>query len=538
MLVASVLLATSCIDGGGGSVWDDDESLPDGETDTLIVESSRPDRAEATLGVPVFAAPIGDLYVAGDGSLVSTTVSDGGLQVTRTPVDLPVPNGQKALVLARPDRLGDGRIVVAYNTIDDDAPLTLGAEVLGRSLAVIDGESGAVDENYPAISLPADAGVLRSDVVAAVGPRVSPQRIFVGVGSNSAAPQARGKVVAIDPERWRSGGSAIVSSFETVSAEALGGGVHGEAAISLVETSDGRYEVLVTTGKGATDVTAADYANGVLRLDPQLQFEPGCDTEICGAQGGDSRACLATCSDFFVPRAMEQQDKAHRRVGAACEADGALECLELAAFDGSSAPQRFTTGGTEGLAWLAADGHLYLLPVDDWTHASYRMQVADAFGDAIRASVEAVTPMTTLEVDRAALLIPTYTPGNAPAGISRYLLAGDGSLKLEREWSAPPLDHPSATTRFRTRPSRLTNGALMESGERARLFAPQRYGSERGVDVYMRPSGAVRASSAPVFGQANQADLLVGQVEGTDATQFDAVSVEVSRPYGPSKEGE
>lgn len=47
------------------------------------------------------------------------------------------------------------------------------------------------------------------------------------------------------------------------------------------------------------------YANGLLRLTPELEFNPGCDTSVCDEYGSRSNMCLDTCSNFFVPRGLD-----------------------------------------------------------------------------------------------------------------------------------------------------------------------------------------------------------------------------------------
>jgi hypothetical protein len=536
------LAAASCIGADGGSVWDAEESLPRAESESLVVESTRPDNANATVDVPILAAPIGGVYVAADGSLVTTRVESGALVTTRTAVDLPTPDGQKALVLARPARIADGEVAVAYNLIDEQSPLDVDAEVRGHRLAVYDLEAGALDSDYSVVALSAE-GSIRADLVAAVGPRVDVERIFVGYGA-TAAP---GGVIAVDPNAWRAGGEAVVGEFATTTgapgacAETstrddaeCGGGVHGQAAIGLLEGADASYDVLVATGKGATDVTRGDFANGVLRLDSDLQYDPACDADICAAEGGSSDACLRSCENFFVPRPVEREAEPVASFGAGCDAGAVLDCSSAAAFDGSSAPVVVASGGDTVLVWAAPDGYLYAMPASNWSAADVRVRVADAYGDAMSEAVDAHTPMTTPVADGGAVLLPTYSAGNAPAGIARYAVQAGDATTIARTWSAPPLDHPSATERFRERPSRLAGGAIVETGALPRLFAPRQFGSERGIDVFIRGDGAVSATSAPIFERAGTTQTVAGHVNG-DGAAFDAVVVETTRPYAPSK---
>jgi hypothetical protein len=149
-------------------------------------------------------------------------------------------------------------------------------------------------------------------------------------------------------------------------------------------------------------------------------------------------------------------------------------------------------------------------------------------------AVDAHTPMTTPVADGGAVLLPTYSAGNAPAGIARYAVQAGDATTIARTWSAPPLDHPSATERFRERPSRLAGGAIVETGALPRLFAPRQFGSERGIDVFIRGDGAVSATSAPIFERAGTTQTVAGHVNG-DGAAFDAVVVETTRPYAPSK---
>lgn len=103
----------------------------------------------------------------------------------------------------------------------------------------------------------------------------------------------------------------------------------------------------------------------MLRLDHDLEFDLGCDANVCEESGGASVDCFATCRNFFVPR-DDGDSHVPDPLRDTCSEAEAFDCLRSAAFDGSSAPIRASyeregsAHASEVLVWAAPDGFLYV----------------------------------------------------------------------------------------------------------------------------------------------------------------------------------
>ena len=531
IIVALVLIlgAAACSPKDDVNSWDGEQLAPQGR-DSRAVEAGRVGDIPVRVDTPILAAPYERLQIAADGTLYG--LPDGDLDVSSTQLDLPAPDGLKPLVLARPVPVPSHGLIVAYNLIDEDAPLERGSQIRGQRLAMV--LHPHHNDVYP-IDLQ-DYGVEPGAVVRADlalhADDVEP-RVYVGTGGVIDGGTAVGRVLAIDPDAWARFDEPVVAQFgatvgdsgscatgNTRSDGACGGGLHGEAAIRVHESDDGNVDVILATGKGATNPLEGNFANGFLRLSRDLDFAPGCDREVCEASGGASSACLATCRSFFVPRAVDGESHVPDALRDQCSSEDAFACLRDGAFDGSSAPIEVpydasaTDESRSALVWAAPDGFLYALPDGDWSQSVSRTKFAHVCEAADpECDLSAHTPATTPELacehatDSAAdisscgtavVWIPSYSPlEGIAAGVSQFDVVGrpDGPSLLHLR-STPPRDHVASVTRFRHRPSRIHLGGVVESGVEPRLFRPFYYVNEdaRGLDVRLHTDGVFVAA--------------------------------------------
>ena len=68
---------------------------------------------------------------------------------------------------------------------------------------------------------------------------------------------------------------------ETLFAEVCGGGVWAPAGPLETTDGDGNAELIIPTGNGRVHIPHQSYAHALLRVGPGLEFEPGCDEELC-----------------------------------------------------------------------------------------------------------------------------------------------------------------------------------------------------------------------------------------------------------------
>jgi hypothetical protein len=524
-------------------------------------------RLAASVDRRVFAAPREGSYITADGTIVAPRATDDEFVAWTFETELPTPEGLEPLVLARPVQLPGGVFVIAYNLVDEDAEVSLRTKIDGQRLAVAS-VSGENEVDYRVISLQ-DYGVepsasIRSDLVLGKG---EPPILYVATGGRLGGREAvRGRVFSVDLDAWAAGEEPVLGSFTTTEETTrrcdetstrpdreCGGGVHGEASVSVVDGEAGVDGILVSSGKGATDVLNGQFANGVLRLDPDLSFDAGCDVPTCERAGGGAPECLRTCRNFFVPRMTSSQASVPKMLEDRCSRSGSPGCLETSMFDGSSAPISVFEENGRRLVWAGPDGFLYLLHHGDWSRPVARAKYAHVCSsDEGECHVPSHTPATTPRLDHEFVYelyrgpsIPgvpvpgervvwttAYSPkDDVPGGVSQFRIEGGDLVELR---TSPPRSHPAAFDRFERRPSRLDSGAVVTAGEQPRLFRPFYYtGNDlRGLDVrlesFARPSTA--AYTAPYRSFDGPSWYYPARDEETGTTVFEELKVFHDQP--------
>jgi hypothetical protein len=545
LLFALAILLGGCFgDSDPPLGWEDREFTPDED----YYCTSRVDVDPGRVETPLLAPPVDGRFVAADGELVVPVELGSRLELERSTVELPTPDGLAPMVLARPARIGQDRLVVAYNLVDEGvAP---GPEVLvrGQRLVVYDLDSKQIDDSFEPISLQrfgvSPHAAVRGDLVATPND-VEERRVYVATGSSTTDRSTVGRIIGIDLEKWQAGedpqfgafqavnhGDDVCSSTGQAAGEPCGGGLHGEAPIRLLDVPDGSYDVLVATGKGYTNIDRGHFANGLLRLTPELDFDPRCDSSLCDEPGTSPDACLETCENFFVPRTLASDSYREERAQPECEGEFHADCLQKQGYDGASAPISFSENN-DLLVWAAADGFVYLLSRDDWSRPHDRALYHDVCSTEDHGcAIPPHTPATSPERVAGAVRMPVYSSREGvPGGLVDFeLVSRSEGLQLDLARQAPAPDTDAAVERFRQRPSRLSNGAVVESGTAPRLFRPFYADdeNEQGLDVTLRiGDGMFDASySAPLFFEDAPGDQWMGHaVAARNGSVFDAVTV-------------
>ena len=259
-----------------------------------------------------------------------------------------------------------GKVVVAYREVHrlfrviDLAPTLLGVSGIQPRrylVAVIDLEMRAYDTDYPAVELSAEISAIDGSGVVKFDPKTAWSKaalahartddmkmgyVYVSFGGVQDTQPWHGWVFEIDLDAWKvTGPEAAVSAVllttpETACGEPgstgrrgmiCGAGVWAPAGPQVYPTVSG-FELLVPTGNGQLDLNRRDYANTLMRLGPGLQFDPGCDAQLCADFDPIRPApgCMSSCRNLFIPRLMPA-DAPLRPASGVCDEKNFVECF-------------------------------------------------------------------------------------------------------------------------------------------------------------------------------------------------------------------
>jgi hypothetical protein len=473
-----------------------------------------------------------------DGVLIGTSLTDGS-EVFR--VALAAPAGQAVHIAATPGVLGS-RVVVA--TMLRDAA---SARRLAHQVVVLDLETRALDPRFPALtlaaSLPAeDGGVVDFSPANAYSraaiPTTHPADMtyglaYVAYGNIQDIQPWHGWLFEIDLDAWAAGGTAVSGTFlatperdcgppgESGSDGMIcGGGVWSPPGPTLVERTDGTFEIFVPTGNGQLDLGRHDYANSVARLGRGLAFAPTCDAAACASFDpiDPSRACMESCRDLFIPRLLPG-DPPFAAPGGRCDGKTFFECYAILDWDlGANSVARVAVpGGADVLVIPAKDGGVYLADADHLGTLHDRIQLTEICGahggncTANWAGSMVTGPAVTSVAGVPTVVIPTFLfDSTNPAGMVALQIVRDsaGIPKWRKLWEAPEFGSDESIERFREHVGRVAIVTLA-GVEYAALVDPGAEHSKDGLLYLVRVADGTIEERAALDGPGRKYTLPV-----------------------------
>jgi hypothetical protein len=257
----------------------------------------------------------------------------------------------------------------------------------------------------------------------------------------------------------------------------------------LVQHDDG-YTAVLAPGNGQLDLSRRDYANTLMRVEPGLDFDPGCG-DACADFDPDapSPACVESCRNLFIPRDYPGDPFPLPESGA-CDGLTLFQCWQELDYLGGSTPAPLTFEGRRLLAYPAKDGALYLIDENHLGRLYDRRQLVAICGtrtDACRADwagMIVTEPVVLSARGELRIVVPTFMPDRThAAGVVGLSVRSDteGLPRLVVEWQYPPFGSPESRTAFREHPSRASQSEMdgvpvvllvdVRRGSRGRLLA-------------------------------------------------------------------
>ncbi|WP_411726320.1 hypothetical protein [Methyloglobulus sp.] len=422
---------------------------------------------------------------------------DGETGTLEWQINAPTPEGQQAQLISTPVIIGN-KLVILYQCLEKGVRTS-------HRLAVIDLVQKKLDETFPVLVLSAEKPT--ADGVATV--KFNPPTAF----SHSALKHAKkagsqwgllyaafgnagdtqpfhGWLFEIDMDAWQQQGAKwAISSVLLTTPEAecpvtiesgtqemiCGGGIWTPAGPQLYPTEDS-FELFVPVGNGQVDLTRHDYANTIMRMQPGLQFDPGCDEHLCknfNASQPES-ACLDSCKNLFIPR-LVAANAFLKPVSGECNNKTFWECLAWMDYDlGASAPVKATLkSGYSVLVQPGKEGAVYLIDAKHLGTQYDRLQIVDVCGtlaDDCKAGwmgMIVTQPALTYINEEPVVVIPTFIPDNThPAGlVALKVVLEEGKPKLQRFWQFPDPFSSKAVQKFRSHPSLPVISTLGKDGD-------------------------------------------------------------------------
>jgi hypothetical protein len=491
------------------------------------------------VSTPALSTPVEGCHLASPVALPGGFATAAGPRVRafsptgelRWETTLPAPDAQRAFVVATPLTLGS-RLVVAYHTVPAGAAYDVNTTRLSQRVVVLDAETGLPDRDYEPLLLEhafqtiggqpvpfrADHALARGALVSGrVGSR---QRVLVTFGNARDIQPWHGFAFEIDLDAWKDGGTASAFAGRlTVTPEddcgregssgsrerRCGGGLWAPSG-PLVVQGDASYWAVLAPGNGQLDLDRRDYANTLMRVEPGLNFDPGC-SDACSDfdANAPSTACVESCSNLFIPR-DSPGDPFPRPESGACDGLTLFECWQALDYIGGSTPALLELEGRELLVYPAKDGAVYLIDANHLGTLYDRRQLVAVCGtrsDPCRqdwAGMIVTQPAVVPDSQPPQVLVPTFMPDRThPAGVVSLTVVGgpDGRPRFEPSWQYPPFDAEQARRVFREHPSQIRLVAV-DGAQVALIVEAKR--SASGRLLALRASDGVLLAEAPLDG--------------------------------------
>jgi len=409
-------------------------------------------------------------------------------------ISAPTPEGQQAQLISTPAIIGN-KLVILYQCLEKGVRTS-------HRLAVIDLTKKQLDEAFPVLVLFAEkpavdgAGTVKfnpptafshSAVKHAVKPGSQLGYLYAAFGNSGDEQPYHGWLFEIDMDAWQLGnGNAkpAISSVLLTTPEAecpvtkeygnqemiCGGGIWTPPGLQIYPSGD-EFELFVPTGNGQIDLGRHDYANTIMRLNPGLKFDSGCDATVCANFNpvNPDKACMASCKNLFIPRLVEG-DAPLKPASGECDNKTFWECLAWMDYDlGASAPVKVDmNNGHSVLVQPSKDGGVYLIDAEHLGTQYDRLQIVDVCGtkdDECKfgwMGMIVTQPVLTSIDEDPVVVIPTFVADKThPAGlVALKIVLQEGQPKFKRFWQFPDPSSPEAVQAFRSHPSLPAIAAL------------------------------------------------------------------------------
>ncbi|MFI3199590.1 MAG: hypothetical protein QX196_14840 [Methylococcaceae bacterium] len=456
------------------------DALPSVTFDESIIASPLLDLSQ---GKPLVLVPASNGVIA---------ALDGETGVLEWQVNAPTPDGQLAQLISTPIIIGN-KLIILYQC------LTKGVRTSHR-LAVIDLAKKQVDETFPVLVLSAEKPTVdgmgavafnpptafsHSALKHALKPGSTLGYLYAAFGNSGDEQPYHGWLFEIDLDAWhathkepdKSAVKPAISSVLLTTPETdcpvtkeygnqemiCGGGIWTPAGPQIYQSGDD-FELFVPTGNGQIDLDRQDYANTIMRVKAGLQFDAGCDTNLCAHfnPSNPDRACMASCKNLFIPRLPENEVPLKPATGD-CDNKSFWECLAWMDYDlGASAPVKITmANGYSVLVQASKDGGVYLVDAEHLGTQYDRLQLVDVCGTKTDEckfgwmGMIVTQPISTSIDDDPVVVIPGFVADKShPAGlVALKIIMENGLPKFKRFWQFPDPSSPEALKTFRSHPS-------------------------------------------------------------------------------------
>ncbi|MGZ8190359.1 MAG: PQQ-binding-like beta-propeller repeat protein [Methylococcaceae bacterium] len=400
-------------------------------------------------------------------------------------INAPAPDGQQVQLISTPVVIGD-RLVILYQCLEKSVRTS-------HRLAVIDLAKNQLDASFPVLVLaaekPAADGVStvkfnpptafsHAELKHILKPGATLGTVYAAFGNSGDEQPFHGWMFEIDLDAWRTQGiKQAISSVLLTTPESkcpvtmdygtqemiCGGGIWAPSGPQIAVSGDD-VDIFVATGNGQVDIARRDYANAVIRLKPGLQFEAGCNAQLCQNFNpvNPDEACISSCKNLFIPR-LAEGNKPLRSFNGECDKKTFWECLAWLDYDlGGSTPVKVALqNGRSVLVQPGKDGAVYLIDAEHLGTQYDRLQIAELCGTPTDGCARTWMGMIVTEPVQAVIdqepvvVVPTYMPDKThPAGlVALKIVLEKGLPKFKHFWQFPDAASPEAVQSFRSHPS-------------------------------------------------------------------------------------
>ncbi|MGZ8946925.1 MAG: hypothetical protein ACXW1W_16080 [Methylococcaceae bacterium] len=441
--------------------------------DASIIASSVLDLSQ---GKPRIIVPVSN------GVIAALDAETGALEWK---INAPAPEDQEVQLISTPVVIGE-KLVILYQCLENGVRTS-------HRLAVIDLAKKQLDDNFPVLVLtaekPAADGVStvkfnpptafsHAELKHLLKPESTLGTVYAAFGNSGDEQPFHGWMFEIDMDAWRIHGvKQAISSILLTTPESkcpvtmdygtqemiCGGGIWAPSGPQIVASGDD-VDIFVATGNGQVDIARKDYANAVMRLKPGLQFEAGCDAQLCRNFNpvNPDEACISSCKNLFIPR-LAEGNKPLRSFNGECDNKTFWECLAWLDYDlGGSTPVKVALQNDRSvLVQPGKDGAVYLIDAEHLGTQYDRLQIAELCGTPTDGCARTwmgmivTEPVQTLIDQEPVVVTPTYMPDKThPAGlVALKIVLENGQPKFKLFWQFPNPASPEALQTFRSHPS-------------------------------------------------------------------------------------